>query len=183
MAHPRDLDGELAELEGQAPFAADPEDFDKNLAPQSLRAVDRTQEKLSRSKAMSLKLAGFTTEKIAEQLDVTESAVLKYLERVVERVDQRNVDAYRELEKDRLDKVQTAIWTKVLRGDLRAIDTFLRISQRRAKLLGLDMPENVHISVGIRQEMQTALSELENVILGEVVKHDDDDGPAELEGS
>ena len=80
------------------------------------------------------------------------------------------VAQYRTLENLRLDRVQAAIWPKVLAGDTKAIDTFLRISQRRARLNGLDAPLDVSVSVSIRHEMQTALEQLEQVVLGQVIQ-------------
>ncbi|NUQ98584.1 MAG: hypothetical protein HOY79_19195 [Streptomyces sp.] len=50
------------------------------------------------------------------------------------------LEEYRQLELDRLDAMQEALWPKVLDGDTRAIDTALRLMDRRAKLLGLDAP-------------------------------------------
>jgi hypothetical protein len=50
------------------------------------------------------------------------------------------LEEYRQLELDRLDAMQEALWPKVLDGDTKAIDTALRLMDRRAKLLGLDAP-------------------------------------------
>jgi hypothetical protein len=91
----------------------------------------------------------------------------------------RAVDEMRELENARLDRAQTAIWTKVLNGDLKALDAFLKISQRRARLNGLDAPTKIDLKIGIRAEMEAALSELENVVLGEVISRSDEDSDAE----
>jgi hypothetical protein len=46
----------------------------------------------------------------------------------------------RELETQRLDAMLFALRTKIKQGDVRAIDTAIRIADRRAKLLGLDAP-------------------------------------------
>jgi hypothetical protein len=35
------------------------------------------------------------------------------------------------------------VWTKALNGDVRAVDSVLRIMERRAKLLGLDAPTKI----------------------------------------
>ena len=42
------------------------------------------------------------------------------------------------LELDRLDQLQQAVWTDAIGGDTRAVDTCLRIIDKRAKLLGLE---------------------------------------------
>ena len=46
----------------------------------------------------------------------------------------------RELHRIRLETALTAIWDRVLKGDLRAIAMMLRILERDAKLYGLDAP-------------------------------------------
>ena len=52
----------------------------------------------------------------------------------------------RTTEAARLDRLQLAAWPKAQQGDLRAIDTVLRILQRRASLFGLDMPTRVDVT-------------------------------------
>ena len=51
-----------------------------------------------------------------------------------------DVEEARNVESDRLDQVQLAIWTKCLTGDTWAIDRFLKLSDQRARLLGLNVP-------------------------------------------
>lgn len=52
-----------------------------------------------------------------------------------------DVEAVRQLALERLNIAHLAIWQQVRDGHLGAIDRFLRISDRRARLLGLDAPE------------------------------------------
>lgn len=72
------------------------------------------------------------------------------------------------VENARLDRAQAAIWAKVVGGDITAVHAFLRISERRARLNGLDAPTTVNLDRGVRVEMEAALAELETV-LGEVI--------------
>jgi hypothetical protein len=58
-----------------------------------------------------------------------------------------DVDAIRQVEGERLDLMQSAVWGKALQGDLPAIQTLIRIMERRAKLLGLDQPLRQQIEV------------------------------------
>lgn len=53
---------------------------------------------------------------------------------------------YAQMELRRLDKALNAIWNKVIDGQLDALDRFLRIQERRAKLLGLDAPNETQLS-------------------------------------
>jgi hypothetical protein len=56
----------------------------------------------------------------------------------------------RALELDRLDCMLAAIWPQALSGDLKAIDSTLRLMDRRARFLGLDAPVRVDIEGDIR---------------------------------
>jgi transposase len=134
------------------------------------RVADRTR----RMEALSLKLAGLGYEQIAERMNMSVSGVKDMVNRTLERAENTAVEEMRSLENERLDRAQAAIWTQVLQGDLKAIDTFLRISTRRAKMNGLDAPTQINLSVDVRREMEEALSKLEDVVLGEVIHvHDD----------
>jgi hypothetical protein len=47
------------------------------------------------------------------------------------------------MEVERLDTLQRAVWQDAIGGDIKAVETALRIIQARAKVLGLDnMPVN-----------------------------------------
>ncbi len=48
--------------------------------------------------------------------------------------------AARDLEADRYDQLQRAIWAKCLKGDTWAIDRALKLMDQRARLLGLNLP-------------------------------------------
>ncbi|MFZ4431603.1 MAG: hypothetical protein ACOYOQ_00250 [Microthrixaceae bacterium] len=58
-------------------------------------------------------------------------------------------ERYRQLELDRLDAAQRAIWTRVQQGNDWAIDRLLAIMGHRAKLLGLEKSAQVTVSGGI----------------------------------
>jgi hypothetical protein len=50
------------------------------------------------------------------------------------------VHSVRQLELERLDLLQAAIWTDAMRGDLAAVGAVLAIMQKRSVLLGLHAP-------------------------------------------
>ena len=71
----------------------------------------------------------------------TQSGAHRIVTRVLKRHEEElseSVPALRKIEADRLDVMPNAIWPDVLKGDLAAIHTALRISERRGKLFGLD---------------------------------------------
>lgn len=137
-------------------------------------ANTRIERQARRTEAVSMALAGLTYEQIGERLGISAQGAHALVERTI--IDTRNyaVDQLRALENARLDRAQAAIWSSVLEGDIKAVNTFLRISERRAKMNGLDAPNKVQMAVSVRQEMEQALVLLEEVILdAETVDEED----------
>jgi hypothetical protein len=71
-----------------------------------------------------------------------------------------DVETAREIISDRYEAMIRALWPKVLKGDVWAIDRVTRISEAQAKLLGVNRPEKLELSVG-GTELDAALRELE----------------------
>jgi transposase len=158
---------EVAEVSQQSRIA--PAEMGE-LEPQGKGVVARRiEDRARRVEALSLRLAGFSLEQIADRMELSISGVRDLVNRTLERAENTGVEEMRDIENARLDRAQAAIWDKVLRGEEKAVDTFLRISQRRARLNGLDMPTKVDLTMSIKQEMEQALARLENVVLGEVI--------------
>lgn len=149
-----------------------------DLAAEIVGVVDSTpvelrtpeSESARRVEALSLRLAGLSFEQIGKRLGISSDGAEEMIHRSLSRAENRQVEAMRELEGQRLDRVQAAIWTEALNGDLKAVSAFLRLSERRARLYGLDAPTKIDLAVNVRQEMEQALTELEAVVLGEVVE-------------
>jgi len=79
-----------------------------------------------------------------------------------------DTEEYRSLELERLDTAQLAIAKKVQSGDLGSIDRWLRISERRSALLGLDAPVRLKIEQGVEAELSAFLNSLESVLPSEI---------------
>lgn len=150
-----------------------------NDLPEEPLSRVKEEQKARRTQALSLRLSGLSYEDIAKHLSISSVKASQLVNETLERAENQSVDQMRELENSRLDRAQAAIWSSVLKGDLKAIDRFLRISQQRSKINGLEAPKKIDLSVGVKQEMQNALSELEELVIGEVVQevessdHDD----------
>lgn len=124
-----------------------------------------------RAQAIALRLAGMDYQTIAERLGYADrGAASKDVYRALE----ANLEAeaaaaatLRELEVQRLDRMQAAAWAKAAKGDLKAIETVLKIIDRRARLLGLDRPARTEITGadgGPLQIEAVDLAELERLI-------------------
>ncbi|MEV6580267.1 hypothetical protein AB0M92_19115 [Streptomyces sp. NPDC051582] len=95
-----------------------------------------------RAKAIRMKIDGSTYTEIAEELGYSgRNSACVDIRRALERhviEEGLAVEAWRELELARLDVLQKAIWPEAMKGNPRAIETALKILDRRAKMLGLD---------------------------------------------
>ena len=97
---------------------------------------------------MKLRRGGLTWDAIAQRVGYADpSGAQKTYARAASRVLAEDVDAIRKLESERLDLAQAAIWGDVLKADIPAVNTLIRIMERRAKLLGLDQPTRIQAEV------------------------------------
>jgi hypothetical protein len=95
-------------------------------------------------RVLELRRAGLTWQRIAEQVGYADhTGAYAAYKRAIKRTQQQPADELREAEIDRLDRLQLAVWPRAMNGDNSSIVTILRIMERRAKLLGLDMPVKI----------------------------------------
>lgn len=156
-------------------------------SPVELKEVRRIREKARSAEAVNLKLAGLSYEQIADRLEISQSGVQDLVGRYVRstRLPAEEIVVMRGVENARLDRAQLAIWPQVLAGDHKAIDLYLRINTARRRMNGLDAPVEINLAVTVRQEMEQALAQLEqavlgNTIIGEVIR---DHGTTGTDGS
>jgi hypothetical protein len=99
--------------------------------------------------AVRLRLAGMSYSSMSERLGVSASsahrAVLRSLARTAADLGE-SADALRSLELQRLDALLAGLWPAASAGDPAAVSVALRVSERRAKLLGLDAPSRRELS-------------------------------------
>ena len=101
------------------------------------------------NQVLKYRKGGLTFDAIAEKLGyANESSARAAFKRAIERTrDDALAAEGRELHRLRLETALTAIWDRVLNGDLKAIAMMLRILERDAKLHGLDMPVKTEVEV------------------------------------
>jgi len=101
-----------------------------------------------KKKAYQLRIAGLSYRKIGEQLGINFQTAFNYVKETLDNLRRdctELAETYRDMELVRLDEMQTAIYTKILKGDLNAIDRLLRVMERRSRLLGLDAPKQIEV--------------------------------------
>jgi hypothetical protein len=100
------------------------------------------------AEVIKLRRGGLTWDMIAERVGYADaSGAQKAYVKACQRIVYADVDELRKVEGDRLDMAQAALWSKVLTGDTNAVNSLLRIMDRRAKLYGLDLPIRQQIEV------------------------------------
>jgi hypothetical protein len=100
-------------------------------------AVDRAERV---KKALELRKAGVTFEKIAEQCGYNSlQTAYKAITKAIRDIPREVAADVRSLELERLDRLTLAVWSSAAKGDQKSIETVLKLMKRRASLLGLDL--------------------------------------------
>ncbi len=146
--------------------------------PRRVLAAERTRQ------AIGLKKAGRTYDEIRRALGISKGAAVKAVARGLAELRAETLadaEELRAVEAARLDAAQASIWAQVLQGNHGAIDRFVRISQRRAMLLGLDAPTKVDATVEQkappREQMDALLDGLRARLDARAAKPSDDTPP------
>lgn len=98
------------------------------------------ERQVSIGKALELRIGGANYRQIANALKVSVGTSHAYVNEGLQQIRDSNVEAFEQLrliEIARLDSLLIALWSK--RGNPRVGDSILRVSERRARLLGLDV--------------------------------------------
>lgn len=109
-------------------------------APTAKRKVTTAQR---RTQAVALRVAGATFQQIGKQLGITDSAAHKLVVTALQEIataTNEQADTLRQIEIERLDLAILAIAQQVKAGNLGAIDRWVKLSESRRRLLGLDAP-------------------------------------------
>jgi hypothetical protein len=116
--------------------------------PRPSRITPEVLEKEAR--VLELRRGGLTFDMIATRLGYSDaSGAHRAYTRACERIVHPGVEEIRKEEQDRLDIAQAAIWPAVTRGEVPSITALVRIMERRARLLGLDLPIRVQQEVTV----------------------------------
>jgi hypothetical protein len=109
-----------------------------NKREKAIRALENRRE------AVDLRRKGKTYQQIADIMNMSVSSIHKTITvamaKLKEEIEQDGA-FIRALELDRLDNLQYAYWTAAMDGDINAGSQVLRIMERRAKLMGIDLPD------------------------------------------
>lgn len=110
---------------------------------QKIAAFDKQRQ------ALELRKRGMSYADIAGQVGYrSASGAHQAVQRALQKTIHEAAADLREIEVERLDALQDAVWDRAMEGDKDAVDRVLRVMERRAKLLGLDSPMATDITSG-----------------------------------
>lgn len=96
-------------------------------------------------RCLELRLAGGTLEAIGRTVGIDKSNVSRRIRAAIAEIPKSEAGELRALENERLDVMLVSIWKQVRDGHLGAVDRAVRISERRARLNGIDAPQRVDL--------------------------------------
>ena len=143
---------------------------------QTQREYDRAERKRN---ALELRLAGASYRDIAQALEVSPATALQDCKEALADIPAQQADEMRTVELSRLDRLQRAVWPRAIKGDLQAVDRAIKIIDRRAKLFGLDAPQQVQITandIDLDAAVDKMLRVAEMALEKEKSNHPVDDG-------
>lgn len=95
-----------------------------------------------RLKALEMRKAGANYREIGQALGIKKQCARRHVKKALDEINRQCAESaaeLRQIELERLDRLQRAVWARAVDGDLTAVKTVVdSIMKRRALLLGLD---------------------------------------------
>lgn len=117
-------------------------------------------------KALELRRSKVTYTDIAVQLGYkSPGGAFDAVQRALKRTSQGAVEEFRREELDMLDRLHRAHWLPALNGNVASAKLVLSLSERRAKLMGLDAPTAIKATVTdqVDREIEDLVAELQQL--------------------
>jgi hypothetical protein len=146
--------------------------------------AQRAKTAQRRTEAIKLRLAGVDFDTIATRLGyASRGAACTDINRALEQAvaeQTASADVLRHEELQRLDRLQAGLWTAAAGGDTKAVDSVLRIIDRRCKLLGLDAPQRHEVITmdAVEAEIKRLTAEMDTEELRQLTDELTADDPA-----
>jgi len=130
------------------------------------RNPDKAETQRREARSIEMRQMGATYEAIADDLGLlSRSAAYRTVMRALSRHGAEEVGNLRMVEGARLDALHSVVWDQALTGDYAAINTVLKIMERRARLFGLDQAQRVAVksTPALDAEIETLIDELRSL--------------------
>jgi len=136
-----------------------PTQLNSKTSPEAIERLERDLE------CVNLRRAGVEWHAIASQLGYADASHAHHrFMALMKAYPREQIDEARQIELERLDRVQLAIWEQCLsegKNQHWAIDRFLKLSDQRARLLGINAPVRQEITVLSESTVDKAIRELQ----------------------
>lgn len=112
-----------------------------------------------RQRALQLRIGGATYDQIAQQTGFTNrGSAYRAVSQALRDIPREAADELRQVELERFDAIQIRLMQKLGQGDLTVVPNLLRLAEQRARLLGLNKPEQLQLQaeVHLQDDQQTA---------------------------
>lgn len=106
-------------------------------------------------------MKGHTLRQIEKELQIPRATVARYRDKALMAVGTPVIEEARAQELRRLEELTEVLWPLCMSGDDKAMNTYLKVSEKRAALLGLNKPIQVESTV---TEISQAERELADMI-------------------
>lgn len=145
---------------------------------------NNAQMAAEQSECLQLRLEGKSFRAIAAATGLSTATVFNRVEDAIALEINPKAEQLRAIESERLDLYLDRLKVRIDKGDTHAIQTAIRISERRSKLLGLDMPQRIEANVSSHEvtpqdlELQELIREAKakNAITEAEIRADRDGG-------
>lgn len=127
----------------------------KELGKKRRKQEIEIKAKERQRQALELRKAGATYDKIAGQLGyASASGAHKAVSSALESLPRESAEALRQVQHEQINQAMIAIYPRVQKGELAAIDRFIKLQQRQAELHGLDATKftvNANVDMAVVQ--------------------------------
>jgi len=114
------------------------------------RRTDEEKIRAREAECVRCRRAGMTWDEVAVATGyASASGAQTAYQRAMDRIVHDDVKAERARMTDQLDMLLSAHWTHALKGAVEHTHTVLRVMERRARLLGLDMPVRTELAITV----------------------------------
>ncbi|QRM23529.1 MULTISPECIES: helix-turn-helix transcriptional regulator [Burkholderia] len=122
----------------------------QKMSPKRLASLEREAQ------AVELRKRGATYRQIGLALGISGKSAYNLIQRAFAKLEKQSATGsgpLRALEIERLDAMRNGLWDKATQGDVNAVAACLKISERLAKLTGLDQPVQVETKTKVEQQL------------------------------
>lgn len=117
-----------------------------------------------RARALELRLQGMTYRQIADEMQCADSTAHELVTAALREIPAAGVELLRREQGETLRLMLLSMWPRIARGEPRAIEVGVRILERHAKLMGLDVPVVKPIEIVTRDAVESAIEQLRREI-------------------